>query len=206
MTNAIEKNSPLWKLFVNVRRWSEEECFKERLVWIECVRFHPKCWSYENMKMLEEKCGRVIQVDHVNNGVNCLTFARILISTRANSRIDECIKMEWESGSCEVLVKETRVCDCMELNSENQCENECSDSDDKEVEVPSNAREPVAEPPLDCPKEDNGNDTVYIEENGTVEEVQKDLSKLNEGMENQQERRLCKPLSKARNSSRLMNY
>lgn len=40
---AMEETSPLRKLFTDVRRWSEGECYRERLVWIECVGLHPKC-------------------------------------------------------------------------------------------------------------------------------------------------------------------
>lgn len=93
MMNAMEKESPLWKIFADVRRWSECECYNDRLVWINCVGLHPKVWSFENIKTIGEKWGRVVQVDHEDNGVNSLTFARILIRTKAQKRIEACIRL-----------------------------------------------------------------------------------------------------------------
>ncbi|CAO2816026.1 unnamed protein product [Amaranthus hypochondriacus] len=113
--NVIEEGSPLWKIFENVRRWSEDECYNDRLVWLECSGLHPKCWSFENIKMIGEKWGSVLHVDHEDNGVNNLTFARLLVRTKTQSRIDTNIRIEWESGACEVWVKETRICECKNL-------------------------------------------------------------------------------------------
>lgn len=32
---AMDETSPLRKLFSGVRRWSDDECYKERVVWVE---------------------------------------------------------------------------------------------------------------------------------------------------------------------------
>ncbi|CAO2821222.1 unnamed protein product [Amaranthus hypochondriacus] len=66
--------------------------------------------------MIGEKWGRVLHIDHDDNGVNSLTFARLLVSTKARSRIDACIRMEWETGSCDVWVKETRSWECKDMD------------------------------------------------------------------------------------------
>lgn len=49
LQNAIDVNSPLWKYFKNIRRYSENDCYNERLTWIEFHGLHPKCWSLENI-------------------------------------------------------------------------------------------------------------------------------------------------------------
>lgn len=58
--------------------------------------------------MIGEKWGRVLNIDHDDEGMNSLTFARILVRTKIQISIDAHIKMEWETGSCVVWVKETR--------------------------------------------------------------------------------------------------
>lgn len=121
MRNAMDKESPLLKIFADVRRWSEGECYKDRLVWIECFGLHPKCWCFENFKTIGEKWGRVLQVDHDYNGVNSLTFARILTRTKVQNKIEACIRIEWDSGCCDVWVKEAGCYACKTVDGVNQC-------------------------------------------------------------------------------------
>ncbi|CAO2820369.1 unnamed protein product [Amaranthus hypochondriacus] len=108
--DAMEEVSSLWKFFKNIRRWSENDRYNERLTWIECYGLHPKCWSLENIKRIGEQWGSVIHVDHEDNGLNSLTFARLLIRTTAQFRVDACIRLEWETGDCDIWVKETNGC------------------------------------------------------------------------------------------------
>lgn len=103
--------------------------YNDRLVWLECFEIHPKCWSLDNIKMIGEKWGSVLHVDHDVNGISCLTFARILVQTKAMTRIDKTIKMEWGTGSCIVWVKETSFCDCKDLGIFRQLEPEQDESD-----------------------------------------------------------------------------
>ncbi|CAO2817552.1 unnamed protein product [Amaranthus hypochondriacus] len=119
---AIEDTSPLWDSFVDVRRWTKEECLKERLVWIECRGIHPIWWNYENLKMIGEKWGHVVKVDDVANGVHSLSLARILIKTKSQARIDACLNVEWEDGSCKVWAKEVCCCECMDKSDTSQKE------------------------------------------------------------------------------------
>lgn len=146
---AIEQNSPLWKLGGSVCRWSEETWINERVVWVECGGIHPKWWSYENMKRLGERWGRVVRVDPVVDGINSLTCARILIKTKAHKRIEECVKVEWESGSCMVSVSE--VCNCKCKNGNMLQSKEYGDDDGGTSEG-------------DC--EDNGDDTQLMNSYG----------------------------------------
>ncbi|CAO2824891.1 unnamed protein product [Amaranthus hypochondriacus] len=117
LEDAMEKGSPLWTYFADVRRWSDEQNYNDRLVWIECHGLHPKCWSYENYKAIGEKWGKVIHIDHEKEGMVCLTFARVLVQTKIQLRIDECIQVEWEAGVCDVWAKEV---ECYKVHKENK--------------------------------------------------------------------------------------
>ncbi|CAO2830972.1 unnamed protein product [Amaranthus hypochondriacus] len=108
---AMENTSPLRAIFQNIHRWSENDAYLDRLAWIECVGLHPVCWSLENFKKLGEIWGESLKVDHEYNGVNSLTCAKVLVRTRAIEKIQECVKLEWDSGSCVVWVKEVELDD-----------------------------------------------------------------------------------------------
>lgn len=56
-------------------------------------------------------------MEHVYNGVNSLTSARIRIRTDKQLKIEGCVKVVWESGSCHVWVSEIVMCGCR-----NSCE------------------------------------------------------------------------------------
>ncbi|CAO2834640.1 unnamed protein product [Amaranthus hypochondriacus] len=107
---ALEKESILWQLG-KPYRWSDESFGKSRTTWVECEGIHPKWVSYENLVRLGEKWGSVVKVDQDINGVNSLTWARILIKTERWKNINEKIKVVWESGSCVVSVRES-CCGC----------------------------------------------------------------------------------------------
>lgn len=105
---------------------------RDRLAWLECRGFHPNCWSIENFKKLGEKWGRLLYVDHDYYGVNSLTVAKLLVQTRAQSKIEECVRLDWGSDSCDVWVMEVRCCECMDVGAiiANRT-NESDDSDDE---------------------------------------------------------------------------
>ncbi|CAO2832810.1 unnamed protein product [Amaranthus hypochondriacus] len=117
LKSAIVESSPLRALFTDVRRWSEDERYDERLTWVECVGLHPKCWSFENFMKIGERWGKTLKINDVDNGVNSLTTARLLVRTKAQRRIEECIRLEWQSGSCDVWITEIGRCD---YNGENK--------------------------------------------------------------------------------------
>ncbi|CAO2827669.1 unnamed protein product [Amaranthus hypochondriacus] len=104
---ALDEKSIFWKMFDNVRQWSEGERFDERLVWLECFGIHPKCYSLENVKKLGEKWGSVLFIDQFKDGCKCLTYARLLVRTQAQNRVDAHVRFLFENGSCEVWVKES---------------------------------------------------------------------------------------------------
>ena len=62
--NAVSEDSSLWNVFDDVRLWSEDEMFDNRLVWIECYGIHPKCWTIENVRKIGEKWGPVLSIDN----------------------------------------------------------------------------------------------------------------------------------------------
>ncbi|CAO2832752.1 unnamed protein product [Amaranthus hypochondriacus] len=93
-------------MFQTVRIWSDDECFNERVVWLECHGIHPKCWSEGNLKLIGSLWGKTLRVEHIRYGSKSLTSARILIRTSTLKNIDECVKIRWESGSCDLWVKE----------------------------------------------------------------------------------------------------
>ena len=104
--NAVSVDSALWDSFDNVRLWSEGEMFDDRLVWVECFGIHPKCWSEENMRLIGQKWGPVLCVENRIGSLQSLTYARMLIRTREQNKIDARIKLIFEHGSCDVWVKE----------------------------------------------------------------------------------------------------
>lgn len=74
---------------------------------------HPNCWSLKTLKLIGEKWGKILQVEHEYSGINSLTSARILIRTYIQQRIEECLRVEWQSGACNVWVSETGRCECI---------------------------------------------------------------------------------------------
>ena len=98
VNSAMSMNSPLWKLFDDVRPRSEGEQFDDRLVWIDCFGIHPVCWSLDNIRRIGEVWGPVL---HIVNRVGCLdslTFARMLVRTKAQN------KLTIELNSCLIIV------------------------------------------------------------------------------------------------------
>lgn len=90
------------------------------MICIELYGLHPKCWSIESIKKIGEKWGPVLWVEQVGNGVQSLTFARLLVRTKAQNKIDTLIRLEWESGNCDVWVKESNNCSCKFVCSKQQ--------------------------------------------------------------------------------------
>ncbi|CAO2834642.1 unnamed protein product [Amaranthus hypochondriacus] len=113
LETAMEKTSPLRTLFRDVRRWSENEAYFDRLVWIECVGLHPICWGKDNFSKIGEIWGETIRVNDVYNGVCSLTSAKILVRTKHHEKIEESVKVVWETGSCFVWVRELDY-DCLD--------------------------------------------------------------------------------------------
>ncbi|CAO2830854.1 unnamed protein product [Amaranthus hypochondriacus] len=104
--NAIKVDSPLMKNFEKVYKWSDDLCVKERVVWVEYVGMHPKCWSFNNFEQIGEKSGTVIRMEDQYEGVHSLTCARLLIRTTFMRTIDEHVAVNWEEGSVHVWVRE----------------------------------------------------------------------------------------------------
>lgn len=136
-----------------MRRWSEEEDDSDRVTWIECFGIPPKCWSFENVTLIGEIWGKVLHIDHDKEGVNSLTYARLMVRTRMKKTIDARIKMEWERGRSEVWVREARLCECMSRIILKQCEEE---SNYKGVDESSEQQQPCS-PRMDNCEEGMGN-------------------------------------------------
>ncbi|CAO2813892.1 unnamed protein product [Amaranthus hypochondriacus] len=113
--NAVSESSPLRRNFMEVHRWSDDECVKERVTWIECIGMHPKCWSFKIFETIGEKWGKVIRMEDDYAGLHSLTCARLLIRTTVQSTIEENLTINWESGSFEVWVKEIHGYGCKNL-------------------------------------------------------------------------------------------
>ena len=103
----MSEDSSLWNLFDNVRLWSKGEMFDDRLVWIECYGIHPKCWSEENVRKIGEKWGHVLNIENRVENLRSLTYACMLVRTKAQNKIDARIRLLFEHGSCDVWVKES---------------------------------------------------------------------------------------------------
>lgn len=106
---ALKPDSPLRRAFADVRRWSDKEQYNERLAWLECVGVHPTCWGSENFKKIGGLWGETIEVEHRINGVNSLTSAKILVRTTYMKKIDTCVTLSWESGSCDMRIYEIQI-------------------------------------------------------------------------------------------------
>ena len=105
-SNAASLDGPLWNVFDDVRVWSEGELFDDRLVCIECIGIHPKCWSMENVRRIGEKWGPVLCIDNKVESLDSLTYTRMLVRTKAQNKIDTRIKLLFEHDSCDVWVKD----------------------------------------------------------------------------------------------------
>ena len=81
--SAVSEGSRLWKIFDDSRTWSEGELYDDRLVWLECYGIHPKCWSRNNIRSIGEKWGHVLIIDNSVDDLHSLTYARILVRTKA---------------------------------------------------------------------------------------------------------------------------
>lgn len=130
---ALLDKSPLHDMFLNVRRWGEDVCFKERFAWIECLGIHPKCWSHENLTLIGEKWGKIVRMDYDYYGLNSITSVRMLIRTSSYSKIDEYVMVQWESGAGEIWVREFDVCECkghLKLHPDGSLEGGSMDRDD----------------------------------------------------------------------------
>lgn len=108
---AIDESSPLRSLFSHVRVWTDDECYDDRLVWVECCGIHPKFWSLENFEKIGEQWGKTLKVDQVFHEANYLTAARILIHTQKQEKIEGKLRLEWDKGSSIVWVREVGVGD-----------------------------------------------------------------------------------------------
>lgn len=106
LLEATKETSSLRSLFADVRKWSIDECCNDRLTWVECRGLHPHCSDLDNFRLFGEKWGEVMHIDNVFHGLNSLTSARMLIQTKKQKIIDECVKIEWGNGSCVVWVHE----------------------------------------------------------------------------------------------------
>ncbi|CAO2837752.1 unnamed protein product [Amaranthus hypochondriacus] len=136
---AIAENSPLKKAFKDIRRWSDDEYEGERDVWIEVVGLNPKCWGQENFRAIGNIWGTTRKFVHVFNGVHCLTAAKILIRTKHLKKIEGSVTLKWESGSCDVWVKEVNYEEISE-------EVIVDDSDEDDTEVMADESEMRANP------------------------------------------------------------
>lgn len=106
LNTALEDNSTLKCMFNNARRWTEIEWSMERVTWIEFIGVHPTCCGYETFRKIWNPWGEVIEMDHIVEGINCLTTAKILIRTKHMGKIDTSVIVEWEGGSNEVKIFE----------------------------------------------------------------------------------------------------
>ncbi|CAO2825183.1 unnamed protein product [Amaranthus hypochondriacus] len=78
--------------------------------------------------------------------MNSLTNARFLIQTKTQCRIDECVKIDWGLGSCDIWVKEVECCECLdvgELISKRSKDNEEDEMEDEENLIDTNAMQPL---------------------------------------------------------------
>ncbi|CAO2837837.1 unnamed protein product [Amaranthus hypochondriacus] len=112
VNDAMEEDSTLWDFFGDVRIWTEDETFANRVVWLDCFGVLPQCWTVENVKKIGEKWGPILEVVQ-NKGIGSLTHARLRVRTKAQNQIDARVRILFKSGCCEIWVKEVSVCECV---------------------------------------------------------------------------------------------
>lgn len=78
-TEALNDGSDYWAKFNDVRQWSEGEFFGDQVVWLECFGLNPKCWSVSNITKIGEKWSPVLAVEQSKDGINNLTYAKLLV-------------------------------------------------------------------------------------------------------------------------------
>lgn len=132
VSEALDEHSVLWEIFDDVRVWMEGELLGERLVWLEIFGIHPKCYSLDNVKAIGEKWGPVLIVDHVKDDVECLTYAKVLVRTYAQNKVDARVRLLFENGACEVWVKECGLCGCKDKASVGPLNRKCYCEDSME--------------------------------------------------------------------------
>ena len=106
VSKAVSVGSSLWNVFDDIRPLLEGEYFDDRLVWIECYGTHPKCWTKDNVRKIGEKWGPVLCIKNRVESLCSLTYARMLVRTKAQNKIEARIRILFDSGSCDVWVKE----------------------------------------------------------------------------------------------------
>ena len=104
--NVVSENSVLCSVFDDVRLWAEGESFDDRLIWLECFGIHPRCWSMDNVRKIGEKWGPVLSIDNKVDDVCSLTYARMLVRTKAQNKVDARIRLQYENSSYDVWIKE----------------------------------------------------------------------------------------------------
>lgn len=130
---VIAKESPLRRVFVDVRRWDGKETPVTRLAWLECKGIPPRCCSEESFRKIGDVWGRTVRVVDVFNGIHCLTSAKLLVDTNRFQRIEETIKVKWESGSKVVWVTEVNHSEHKEIDYDDDEEmEEQDDNEDRE--------------------------------------------------------------------------
>lgn len=63
MMTAIAEDSPLRTVFTRVSRWEDGGEYYERIVLVECVGIHPKCWAPDKIKRIGERWGSILHID-----------------------------------------------------------------------------------------------------------------------------------------------
>ena len=56
----------------------------------------------ENVRRIGEKWGPVLYIEQCVDGLCSLTYARIMVRTKAQNKIDARIRLIFENGTCDV--------------------------------------------------------------------------------------------------------
>ncbi|CAO2837851.1 unnamed protein product [Amaranthus hypochondriacus] len=62
--------------------------------------------------MIGEKWGPVLSVNQHIDDVSCLTYAKMLVRTKAQIKVDPRVRLIFKNESCDVWVKECGTCVC----------------------------------------------------------------------------------------------
>ena len=146
--NAVSENSVLYSVFDDVRLWEEGESFDDRLIWIECFGIHPRCWSMENVRKIGEKWGPVLSIENKVDDICSLTYAKILVRTKAQNKVEARIRLLYANGSCDVWIKECVGYKEGQTREDRVCSTETLDAGTRRISLAESASPPAIDPVL----------------------------------------------------------
>ncbi|KAK6129156.1 hypothetical protein DH2020_037088 [Rehmannia glutinosa] len=125
-----EEEEWLGTWFEYIRPWKATDTFKDREVWLNICGVPLHGWNIKLFKLLVSSLGTFLKVDESTINRDCLTRARVLISTRSQDHICSSLKIKIGTEIFHIKIAEEVVCNCHEsFHIKNMIESESSEGD-----------------------------------------------------------------------------